>query len=437
MIFQYLRILVKSPLEKRDLKNIAITALGSILEFYDLIIFSFVSVYMIKIMFHDQRISHRKVFYLFSIFIIGYFARPLGMIIYNSLALRLKIRTIQTINAMLLISTNLILAFASNQYFIWFPLTIILIILARITQGVSGGIEMQASFHYLRTRLNVGKINLAVFGVLAGYEVGQLLAITINRVLHISFNLAQLANFGWRISFIFGSVLTLGIYFIRLRYAEIIQIEDAKKSSLVPAYQIFRYYPQQTIIACILSGVKGCSTFIYLVVIPFNLYQVLKLSPKLISHYIMLSNIISIIIAFLINKIITEKNLTIITTLCCLLLLPTTLLWTWSFTHNQFILLSIIPVAILPSIFTVLIPRLIINLFPPTARLYGVAFSYHSGFIIFAGIVPIITIGISFLMKDLVHVSSHPILTFGGSIFYSIIISIFSLYAILISKKYV
>lgn len=435
MVIQYLRTLAKLRLQKHELKNIALMALGSMLEFYDLIIFSFMGFYLIRHIYNQQIFSHGKMLYLFSIFIIGYFARPFGMYIYNHFAIKLRIKWIQTINMLLLVCANLILAFASNNHFAWFTLSISLVILARIAQGLSGGIEMQAAFHYLSSRLKTQNINFAILGILAGYEIGQLLAILVNRLLHISFTSRQISEFGWRFSFLFGAVLTLVIYIIRCKYAENISKNREVNPTVLPAYKLFTYYPRQTLIACILSGMKGCTTFIYLVYIPFTLYQILKLAPAQISHYIMLSNLISLIFTFWLNKKINYRNLHLITAICCTALVPVAVFWVWAFTYHNFILIAIIPIAILPSMFTILVPRIISGLYPIDVRLYGVTFSYHSGFIIFAGIIPIITMALGFLVRAIFTIPDQTILSYIGNFIYLTGLSAFALYALIASKQ--
>lgn len=69
------------PLNRQDMKTLALAALGGALEFYDFIIFVFFTVVIGKLFFPPDMPEWLRQFQTFGIFAAGYLARPLGGII--------------------------------------------------------------------------------------------------------------------------------------------------------------------------------------------------------------------------------------------------------------------------------------------------------------------------------------------------------------------
>lgn len=435
MIITYVKTLLKLRLDKSELKGIIMASYGSMIDFYDFIMFGFMAVYLCRRLFHNSLMSHKQTFILFSIFILGYVARLIGMHIYTKFVIKYKTTNLLKLNTILMVISNLLLVIFPDVHLFVYNIIFISVFASRIFQGIASGIEMQASYHYIESKLKPENIKFAIFGIFAGYEFGQILAIFVFRCLHVFLNQQQMSSFGWRITFIISALISVIVYIIRRKYAEKIS-KTQENNILIPTYKLIINHPRQIIISCILAGIKGCVTFLYLIFIPFMLYFNNSISPVTISRYLFLSNVIGIIFAFLFNYILTFRNMVNITILLILSLIPSVIYWGWSFSHGKYLLFSLTIISILSCLFAILIPRIIGSIFTSEIRLHGTTFSYHTGFILFAGITPLISAVVSYIAHSSSINLPHTIL-YSGSIIYFSVLSLFAAIVLFFNKQHI
>ncbi|WP_245806519.1 MFS transporter [Francisella halioticida] len=70
-------------LKKDDFKTILLTSIGGMLEFYDFVIFSFFAITLGEHFFTAQGSQALSALSAFTVFAVGYFARPLGGIFFG------------------------------------------------------------------------------------------------------------------------------------------------------------------------------------------------------------------------------------------------------------------------------------------------------------------------------------------------------------------
>lgn len=435
MIITYVKTLLKLRLDKSELKGIIMASYGSMIDFYDFIMFGFMAVYLCRRLFHNSLMSHKQTFILFSIFILGYVARLIGMRIYTKSVIKYKTTNILKLNTILMVISNLLLVIFPDVHLFIYNIIFFSVFTSRIIQGIASGIEMQASHHYIENKLKPENIKFAIFGIFAGYEFGQILAIFVFRCLHIFLSQQQMSSFGWRITFIISALISIIVYIIRKKYADKISNEQ-DKNTFTPTYKLIINHPRQIIISCILAGVKGCVTFLYLIFIPFLLYFNNSISPVTISRYLFLSNIIGISSAFLFNYILTFRNMVNITITLILFIIPCVIYWGWSFNHGKHLFFSITAISILSCFFAILIPRIIGSVFTSDIRFHGTTFSYHTGFILFAGITPLISAVVSYVSRDHFINLTHTIF-YSGSIIYFSALSLSAAIILFFNKQHI
>ena len=195
--------------------------------------------------------------------------------------------------------------------------------------------------------------------------------------------------------------------------------------------------PAQTLSAMTLSGLKGGFIFLYLVLVPFCMLNFLDYSYQKISHIIFITTILSGILVIIINPLITFINSPTIIKLSIFLTVPAILFLYWSFINGQGIYVSVFVIATLSNLFTLTVPRVISDLFPPALRLYGVTFSHQYGFVLIGGLIPLFNIAIShlvlYLFKD--QFNNHHVF-FISLIGYFLLITIAALIALKKLHKY-
>lgn len=428
MIFQSIKLLYILDLTPKERKAIFMASLGGLMEFYDFIIFGLMGVYFAQVILPHNVLGNWNIFFLFLIFIFGYMIRPFGMKLYSRCAIYYSSKTINiaVITALFIssLATGLIPTYSQAGI-----AGIVLLIAARILQGISSGAELQGEHDHLSIKIAYNH-SFAILGFLAGNELGQLFGVVVYRSISLFLSEQEFNSFGWRLPFFIGSFLIAIVFMLRIRFGDPIYREYNRKA-IMPSYKLLKTLPKPTLISIILSGIKGCSTFLYLVLIPFALWYYMHYNYLTISHIVFQSTIISIIFALLINPVINFNTAPKLATGVTALMPFIIFFWAWSFYHNKFILPCITLVAISSCLFNLTIPRVITGLFSPELRLYGVTFSHQNGFILFGGLAPLFNIAFGHLIFYFCNYQIDPALVFFiGVISYFFLIILLSLIAL-------
>lgn len=434
MILRNIKLLYLLDITPKERKTIFMSSLSGLVEFYDFIIFGLMGIYFARVIFSYSDMGSWNVFTLYLIFILGYMVKPIGMKVYSQCATCYSSKRINITLITALFVSSLVIGLLPtySEIGIFSP---ILLMIARILQGVASGAELQGEYDHLSIKMTRNH-SFAILGFITGNEIGQLLGIFAYRGVSYYFSQAQLEAYGWRIPFFIGCALITIVFIIRVIYGEPIS-DNYQKRSIMPSYKLLSFMPAQTLSAMTLSGVKGGFIFLYLVLVPFCMWYFMDYSYQKISHIIFITTILSTILVIIINPLITFINSPIIIRFAILLSVPAILFLSWSFINNQLIYLSVFTIATLSNIFTLAVPRVISGLFPPALRLYGVTFSHQNGFVLFGGLVPLSNIALGHLVfyffKD--QFKNYHVF-FIGLVSYFLLITIAALIALKKLRKY-
>ncbi|KJV69233.1 sugar (and other) transporter family protein [Candidatus Neoehrlichia lotoris str. RAC413] len=202
----------------------------------------------------------------FSVFAIGFVARPFGAAIFGHIGDKYGRKTALTIS---IISMSISIAYMMvipvySSIGIYAP---VLLIICRLIQGVSlGGEAGNAAF--LIEHSNNGKNN----GLLGSYEVlsaviGSLMATLVIIITHY-FTDDNFLVWGWRIPFLIGLLMGIVSVYIRCRNSESPAYYIYKeKNTLVrfPVVALFKNYKRPLLLAICIDCVENCSFHIFMV----------------------------------------------------------------------------------------------------------------------------------------------------------------------------
>lgn len=433
MILRSIQMLRFAGLNPYERKTILFSSLGSMLEFYDIITFSFMCLYIDKTILHGTILSSWSSFILFSVFLLGYLCRPIGMLLYSKYIIHYS-SSVTNLYTITLIVSYCAIGLISGHDILGYT-SLVTIISARIMQGIAFGAEMQSQYDHLAVKLNRNAV-YSILGILAANELGQLLGVASNRWLNHLLTDIQMENFGWRIPFFIGAVFTLVIYLLRIYFSNPITTKNHTRQ-VTPAYKLFINYPTQSAIAVIISGVKGCTTFLILLFIPYLLFNQLNYDYDKISSIVFQATLLSTSICLIFKRQVNFNNAAKIMKYCILLLIPSILFWAWSFYNSKLILISVLPLACLASLMSLLIPRIIAGLFPHHSVLSGVALCHQTGFVVLGGLSPLFTILITHLLIYHLAPQINKLMVFlSCATFYVLVISAAALLCLSKLKKY-
>lgn len=220
---------------------------GNLVEWYDWFVYSAFAIYFSNHFFPggDDLAGLLKTM---AVFAVGFFARPLGawlMGLYADLAGR---KTALTAAVTLMCGGSLIIAVLPSYETIGVAAPILLVV-ARILQGLSVGGEYGASATYLSEMAGRRRRGFWSSFQFVTMVMGQLIALGLLALLQTTMDKADLEAWGWRIPFFIGAAMAVVVFWIRARMDESHSYENAKAAGAERArtMMLFMRYPKQTL----------------------------------------------------------------------------------------------------------------------------------------------------------------------------------------------
>lgn len=197
----------------RRIRAIIGASSGNLVEWYDFYAYAFTSIYFASAFFPsgDQT---SQLLATAGIFAVGFFMRPLGGWLFGWLADRHGRKFSMVASVLLMCAGSLMIA-ALPTYDTIGTLAPILLLVARLAQGLSVGGEYGTAATYMSEvagRGNRGFYSSFQYVTLVG---GQLLALLVLFALQQLLTKEQLTAWGWRIPFVFGAVAAIVAMYLR------------------------------------------------------------------------------------------------------------------------------------------------------------------------------------------------------------------------------
>ena len=356
------------------------------LEFYDFSIFGFYALYFAPKIFPYVNIS--AYVDIFSIFALGYCMKPFGILIFQKLSLRLPLRRILNISIVIMAISFLSIATVPiyDSIGIWSG---VIILCARLLQGIASGIEMQCIIKYLSSTLTMSKRNMATSAILLAISLGIFLGVMLNRGLIQYFNDFQLEDWGWRIPFYLGAILSLLSCIIRI---------SSKKSEITPKYlqhkvnifTIFIKYKKRILLIAGMVGINATLLMSGIIFMPIYLHSTLNLNYFTISNILFKATILSVIASLITHYLSKIINPTFLIKLTYLGIIITIIYCYHCFATGKNMSMAVYQIAILYSTVSRLTPLAIPkDIFPSYLRLTCVSTATHIGFMLFGVTYPL------------------------------------------------
>lgn len=194
-------------------------SIGNLVEWYDWYSYSVFALYF-SATFFPKNDPTAQLLNTAGIFAIGFLMRPIGGWFFGSIADKIGRKKSMTLSVLLMSFGSLLIALTPGYNSIGIAAPVLLLI-ARLLQGLSVGGEYGVSATYLSemaTRDKRGFFSSFQYVTLIG---GQLLALTVQLVLQrLLLTEEQLQNWGWRIPFVIGALLSFVALYLRSNLVE-------------------------------------------------------------------------------------------------------------------------------------------------------------------------------------------------------------------------
>ncbi|MCF6775844.1 MFS transporter [Thiotrichales bacterium 19X7-9] len=371
-------------------KVVFLSGIGGMLEFYDFVIFA-IFAHQLGIVFFPTDSTSLSTVYAFAIFAAGYLARPLGGIIFGHFGDRYGRKKTFAISISLMAISTLLMGLIPG-YHLWGVTAVLLFLLLRIIQGLAVGGEIPGAitfvYEHVRKSARVG-IGILFFFI----NCGILLASVVYALIYHLLPLEVANEYGWRIAFIFGSLLAIVGYYLRKRLdetPEFVQFESRLRPT-VPIIELFKKHSLSVLAgSCLMVLMATVISMIFLYLVPYlqniGSYTVMEISRLHLFGLIILP-IFILFWNFVAEKGVPQNKLYTWIVVCFIVLLIPLF---YEVAHHRYEWISYCILIVLSAGITGLSPVILAENYPVSVRYSGVAFGYNIAYAIFGGLTPLI-----------------------------------------------
>ena len=387
---------------RHRLKSIFGGSIGNLIEWYDFYVYNFFALYFAKSFFPNANPTV-QLLNTFGIYALGFLIRPVGGWILGVYADRAGRRAALTLSVTLMCAGSALIAIAPTYAVLGLGAPILLLV-ARLIQGVSLGGEYGTSATYLSeiaVSEHRGFYSSFQYVTLIGGQVFGSLTLL---VMQQSFSAPELEAWGWRIPFAIGAALSVFGLYLRRNLQE---TEAFKKASGTQRGSLMREllkHPKQILLVFGLTMGGTTAFYTYTTYMPTFLVNTVKLTRDQATQISFISLVLYAALQPVFGAISDRVGrrpvlmfFGIFGTLCTIPILTTL-----GGTHDYMTALGLIMAAlIIVSGYTSINAVVKAELFPAGVRALGVGLPYAVAASVFGGTAPYIALA----FKDAGHES--------------------------------
>ncbi|WP_018681795.1 MFS transporter [Actinokineospora enzanensis] len=232
--------------ERRVVANIAKGSIGNLIEWYDWYAYTAFSVYFAATFFPngDQTAQWLNTA---AVFAVGFLMRPIGGWLLGRFADRFGRRTALTLSVTLMAFGSLLIALTPGYGTIGVSAPVLLV-LARLLQGLSVGGEYATSATYLSEMASTGRRGFYSSFQYVTLTAGQLVALALQIVLQNLLTTAQMESWGWRIAFLVGATGAIIVMYLRRTMDESPSFEAEKTNAARGTLKALMRHPRSCLL---------------------------------------------------------------------------------------------------------------------------------------------------------------------------------------------
>jgi MHS family alpha-ketoglutarate permease-like MFS transporter len=366
--------------------------LGNFVEWYDWFIYALLTpVFAAQIFQSGSQLG--SVIQSLAVFAVGFFVRPIAGVVLSPLGDRFGRRAMLTATIALMAFGSLIMAIVPPAHSVG-VLAPVLVLIARVLQGISTGAEAQNAYTYLvehgppeRKGLSGSLMTMTSgLGTLAATGTTSLVLLAPDPALH---------DWVWRIPFAIGAVIGLIGLVVRVQASEspeFAEVAEEGRIDKTPIRTVLRKYPWQ----CVQVAALQAASMVFYIWSTYlaqysNLTSGRPLSEGTTGSVIGLCVYVVIIplSGYISDRWLSRRTLALISGWGLVLLIYPLLLLTTVTGFEYFLIASIVG-WILVALVSGVYPALFVELFPPEVRISGIGLPYQLCTAAIVGTAPLI-----------------------------------------------
>ncbi|MFJ6688306.1 MFS transporter [Streptomyces sp. NPDC091294] len=393
-----------APPTRRPVRQLLAASVGNAVEWYDWYAYTFLATYIADQVFPESADNSLvPLLSTFAVFAVGFFMRPVGGLLMGAIADRRGRRAALTVTILLMGGSSLLVGLTPT-YAAAGVLAPVVLVLARLLQGLSVGGEFAASTTFLVESAGPGRRGLFSSFQYVSTTAGQLVASGIATLLVDTLSEDRMNGWGWRVPFVFGALLSLVGFWIR-QGAQETRSTEQQRAPRPALFEALRRHPRESLLIC---GITAGGTIAYYTWTSY-LPTYAELNAGVAKSDALLAGTISLAFfgllqplgGLLSDRFGRRPLLLFFGVGFALLSVP--LLHSL---HNSFAVLLLVQCAgmVLLTGFTSISAAVNAEVFPPRVRAAGIGFPYSLTVALFGGTAPYV----GTLFKDLGHSGLFP-----------------------------
>lgn len=248
---------------RRITGNIFKGSIGNLIEWYDWYVYSAFAIYFSSTFF-PKGDPTSQLLGTAAIFAVGFLMRPIGSLLLGRYADRHGRRAALTLSITIMAGGSLIIACTPSYSTIGVMAPIILV-LARLIQGLSLGGEYGTSATYLSEMASSGRRGFYSSFQYVTLVAGQLVALGVQIILQQMLSEPDMKSWGWRVPFVIGAMGALAVLWLRRTMDESEQFSKMSSESRASAGTVRTLMkhpkPVLTVIGLTLGGTVAFYTY--------------------------------------------------------------------------------------------------------------------------------------------------------------------------------
>ncbi|NCI48394.1 MFS transporter [Sediminibacterium roseum] len=246
---------------KSRLRAIVSGSVGNLVEWYDWYAYTAFSLYFAPVFFPGKDAT-AELLNTAGVFAVGFLMRPIGGWLFGSLADRKGRKFAMTLSVLLMSFGSLVIALTPSYNSIGIAAPVLLLT-ARLLQGLSVGGEYGTAATYLSEMAGTGRRGFYSSFQYVTLIGGQLIAVGIQLLLQNILSTAEMQNWGWRIPFFIGAVLSLIAFYLRRTMEETQAFEQEKKADKLKRGSLKELFQHPRAIATVVGLTLGGTIAFY------------------------------------------------------------------------------------------------------------------------------------------------------------------------------
>ncbi|WP_437022916.1 MFS transporter [Streptomyces sp. enrichment culture] len=244
---------------RRPVRQLLAASVGNAVEWYDWYAYTFLATYIAAQVFpKGADNSLVPLLSTFAVFAVGFFMRPVGGLLMGAIADRHGRRAALTVTILLMGGSSLLVGL-TPAYATAGILAPVVLVLARLLQGLSVGGEFAASTTFLVESAGPGRRGLFSSFQYVSTTAGQLAASGIAALLVGTVSERSMNGWGWRVPFVLGAVLSLVGFWIR-RGAQETRSPEQRQGPRPGLFEALRRHPRESLL---IAGITAGGTLAY------------------------------------------------------------------------------------------------------------------------------------------------------------------------------